>query len=152
MEDTPVYYTNQILHTILKCPKSVNDIVNDTGIYKKNVLKRYLPMLEKDGLIIRYKNKEIHKQKEFLKLTKLGIEFTNFFNEMDKFDEAHPQLRSKIKESFGNLDKRNEQENKRILRNKGWEEQEINSYDELAGAARFLESILLSMYINVPKK
>lgn len=43
MEETPVYNRNQILRTLLQGPKIVNDIIKDTGVYRRSVQLRYLP-------------------------------------------------------------------------------------------------------------
>ena len=153
MNDTPVYNRNQILRTILNGPKSVNNIVKDTGIYKKYVLERYLPIFEKAALVTRSKDRKIHKQKEFLRLTDLGVELAELLDSMDVFDKLHLELRNKIKQTFNDSAKPTKQKkaSKSLHRSKGLGEQEINSYNINAEMAWYFEKKSLSICIDVLK-
>lgn len=151
MEEIPVYNRNQILRTLLQGPKIVNDIIKDTGVYRRSVLLTYLPDLKRAGFITRYKNRKIYEQKKFSKLTDLGYELADLMDGMDKFYKLHLDLRNKIKQTFTPADPLKHKETRSPLRNKGLEEHEINSYNKDSEVARLFEKESLFLSINALK-
>ena len=83
---------SQIMLLLLHGKSSVNDIIRQTGIYKNNVFEANR-FLEQSRLVVRGPNKEIHKQKIFIELTKLGRRLGEFINSTDIFDGSFEALK-----------------------------------------------------------
>jgi DNA-binding HxlR family transcriptional regulator len=150
----PVHEQNQILSTLLGGSKNVNRIIKDTSAgkkintHKKKVLFEYLPNLEKIGLVTRSIDEKIHKQRENMELTEIGSELADILDGMEKFYKSHHLLNNKIRQIYipGDPIKNNSFRSK--LRDKGLDEQEIESYNQNSEDARCFEKESLSMCIN----
>jgi hypothetical protein len=123
MEDRLVRNCSQILCFLLKGRQSVNNIIEQTGIYKNYVFKAN-EFLEQSKLVNRIYDKEVHKQKEFIQLTDFGRKLAHFIENTNKFDESFNVLKQVIDNKF------NVPALRSLLKNRGFNDEEINRFEE----------------------
>ena len=97
---------NQIMSTINGRKLNKNAIIKDTGLNRTTAFSVIIPFLVRCNFIEVRKDKKIHKQKEFLELTKTGKEWIEFIHEIERFNTLFDYLAKQIEEKFESQDKK----------------------------------------------
>lgn len=95
MDDRLVQNMSQILRLLLRDKTNTNSIIKQTGIYKNNVFEA-IKYLEKAGLVTRFKDKKVHRQKVFIQLNEFGQQLADFIENAEKFEKSFDDLRLTI--------------------------------------------------------
>jgi hypothetical protein len=99
--------------------------------------------LEKAELANRIKDKQVHKQKEYLQLNEFGQEVANFIENTTKFEKSFEQLKETIKHVYYLPEGTEKKAIRSLLLNRGLNQQEIDSYrDDLGYAEDFVSNSL----------
>jgi DNA-binding HxlR family transcriptional regulator len=124
MKTKPVDLYFKILNIIFKDKASVNEIYKQTGLSYKPKFTNALKELEKEKIVRREKDPR-HRQREFILLTNLGFELSEFKKRLDDYISSY----KKLYEIENNLEDTNNLKDqsriRNILRHRGWKEEEI---------------------------
>jgi hypothetical protein len=147
MEDRLVQNCSQILCLLLKGRYSVNNIIEQTGIYKNYVFEAN-GFLEQSKLVDRVSDKEVHKQKEFIQLTDFGRKLAHFIQNTNKFDESFDVLKQAIDNKF-NVPRIGAKQLRSLLKNRGWNDEEINRFGKDISYVENFAITCLSIAVDV---
>ena len=128
---------------------SKNQVYRATGIKNKGPILAALNLLVKDKILA---SKKANKQKEILTLTPLGQEIIDLITDINAANEAYEELDSKISEyeslnekaffAFNKIGGERYHEVLRSkLRRKGWDDKEIEIFDEIMESICSIEKI-----------
>jgi DNA-binding MarR family transcriptional regulator len=128
-----------ILRLLLRNSSNVNSIIKQTSSDRSYVSK-VIKTLQKEDIIEETKS-STHKQMKIKQLTRVGRELAETMDNVDRYNEWYNKLREKRKEIFDRpyFKYKEEKVIRRILRSKGWTEEEINSFDDCASGACLLD-------------
>jgi hypothetical protein len=127
MEDRLVQNCSQILCLLLTGRHNVNNIIEQTGIYKNYVFEANR-FLEQSKLVDRVYDKEIHKQKKFIQLTDFGRKLAHFIENTNKFDESFDVLKQTTDKKFSVPENSGAKPLRSLLKNRGFNDEEINRF------------------------
>jgi predicted transcriptional regulator len=149
MKDKLVGICIRILCLIPSHGLHVNEIYKKTGLpYKPDVINA-INILEDAGLITKTKQ---GKQKQIVKLSNLGQEFTDLINDIHQLDESYSELRKLDKGIFGIIPRHpwsNLSNAERFkLRNKGLTDEQIDSYTNIRFVLSYFLDQLQPVIIN----
>lgn len=129
-----------ILRLLLHNSINVNSIIKQTSSDRSYVSK-VIKTLQKEDIIEETKS-PTHKQKKIKQLTRVGRELAETIDSVDQYNEWYNKLRKKRKEIFDRpYFRHSEDVLRRILRNKGWTEEQINSFNNCASGVSLLEYV-----------
>jgi DNA-binding transcriptional regulator GbsR (MarR family) len=152
MDDGLVQDVSQILLLLLSGKAHVNYIIKETGISKNRVFVAN-NFLEKAELANRIKDKQVHKQKEYLQLNEFGQEVANFIKHTSRFEKLFEGLKETIKHFYYMPEANKKKAIRSSLLNRGLNQQEIDSYrDDLDYAENFVSDSLLALLDGIVNK
>jgi DNA-binding MarR family transcriptional regulator len=147
MNNRLVQDVSQIILVLRDGKTNVNAIIKKTGIYKNKVHEAN-DFLEKAGLAVRIKDKEVHRQMIFVQLTKFGQELAGFIIGVEQFERSFDQLKKTIRHVYDLPEGTQKSAARSILSNRGLNHNEINCYEEDFNYAADFEEDSLSVLID----
>jgi DNA-binding MarR family transcriptional regulator len=135
-----------ILRLLLNNNTNVNTIIKQTSSDRTHV-HRAIKTLERAQLILETKT-PAHRQKKIKRLTSLGQEVAEINQSLDKFNMYYSELRQKIKENFNIPEHIDEKKHKSMLLARGWDNDEINHYNDWTEEAITFEAASASVIVE----
>jgi hypothetical protein len=147
MDDRLVQNMSQILRLLLRDKTNINSIIKQTGIYKNNVFEA-IKYLEKAGLLAKFKDKKVHRQKVFTQLNEFGQQLADFIENTEKFEKSFDDLRNTITRIYDLPKDAEKKVIHSLLLDRGLNRQEIDSYEDQILFAEAFESDSMSVLID----
>jgi DNA-binding MarR family transcriptional regulator len=135
-----------ILRLLLNNNTNVNTIIKQTSSDRTHV-HRAIKTLERAQRILETKT-PAHRQKKIKRLTSLGQEVAEINQSLDKFNMYYSELRQKIKENFNIPEHIDEKKHKSMLLARGWDNDEINHYNDWTEEAITFEAASASVIVE----
>ncbi len=148
MKDRLVQNCSQILCFLLKGRHSINNIIEQTGIYKNYVFEANR-FLEQCKLVDRVFDEGVHKQKEFIQLSDFGRKLAHFIENTNKFDESFNLLKQATDSKFNGYRSMGAKPLRSLLKNRGFNDKEINRFAEDISYIRDFAITCLEVAVDV---
>lgn len=138
MEGKPVNPYITILRLLLPNQLSVNQLYKQTGLSYKPRVIHLIKDLEKGKLVRRTKDNN-HAQREYIQLTEIGHEFAQIIVDIENYKGSYLDMDKQFQKLYDPDPSLSSKTIKRILRNKGLGNLEIENYDDsLSGISGML--------------
>jgi hypothetical protein len=108
----------------------VNELVKQTGSTDKQRVINYIRDLER-AKIIETKSSSSHQQKKIKNLANLGWDLIRLYNNLELYIDSCSQVRRITKDEFYVTPGATKNVRDRMLRDRGWSSEELNSYQTL---------------------
>jgi hypothetical protein len=147
MKNRHVCDCSHVLLSLLGGELYVNQIINQTGLYKDHVRNDIRILHEAELIEEKEINQYVQGMKRIKRLTKLGTELVTLKRDADMFQKYFGVLQSKV-HTIIDLTKKDPNIVKKILKNWQWTTNDIDNYPEWAQSAQELLGYTLRLFTD----